>query len=116
MAKVNRLIESPPFAVENSIKQLGCNLRIARVRRNLSIASVAERIGTGPRAVMDAEKGKLSTGIAVFAALLWLYDQLEQLDEVALPERDAEGIVLESASRKSRAGRINRAGELDNDF
>ncbi|HMO20812.1 MAG TPA: helix-turn-helix transcriptional regulator [Candidatus Melainabacteria bacterium] len=116
MAKVNRLIESPPFAVEKSIKQLGSNLRIARVRRNLSIASVAERIGTGPRAVMDAEKGKLSTGIAVFAALLWLYDQLDQLDEVALPERDAEGIVFESASRRIRAGRVNGTRELDNDF
>ena len=47
-----------------------------RVRDLAVIADVAKRIGTGPRAVMDAEKGKASTGIVVYAGLLWLYDLL----------------------------------------
>ncbi|MDZ4836967.1 MAG: XRE family transcriptional regulator [Candidatus Melainabacteria bacterium] len=95
------------------MKRLGQNLRIARIRRNLTIADVAERIGTGPRPVMDAEKGKGSTGFVVYAALLWLYDQLGQLEGVADPTQDFEGLVLESARARSRA---SKPRGLDNDF
>ena len=56
MSRRNILALSPPYAVEQTIMQLGENLRIARIRRNMTIAQAAERIGTGPRAVMDAEK------------------------------------------------------------
>jgi len=95
------------------MQRLGENLRVARIRRSLTIADAAERIGTGPRAVMDAEKGKASTGIAVYAALLWLYDQLDQLYEVADPARDKEGLSLGAAKERRRA----RKGKgINNDF
>ncbi|MBU6455739.1 MAG: hypothetical protein KGS72_28470 [Cyanobacteria bacterium REEB67] len=54
----------------------------------MTIADVAERIGTGPRAIMDAEKGKPATGIVVYAGLLWLYNQLDRLEEVGDSSRD----------------------------
>jgi transcriptional regulator with XRE-family HTH domain len=41
---------------------LGGNLRTARLRRDLTINEAAEKIGTGSRAVSDAERGKPSTG------------------------------------------------------
>ena len=113
MTRTNRLLTAPPFPVEQSLKQLGENLRIARVRRNFTIADVAERIGTGPRAVMDAEKGKVSTGIVVYAALMWLYDQLYQLEEIADPATDKEGLSLELARGRSR---VRKGKGLANDF
>lgn len=113
MSRRNILAVSPPHAVEQTILQLGENLRVARIRRNMTIAQAAERIGTGPRAVMDAEKGKASTGVSVYAALLWLYNQLEQLNDVADPSRDKEGLSLDSMRQRQRARNV--AG-LDNDF
>jgi predicted transcriptional regulator len=74
MARKNTLTQAPPYAVEQTIRRLGANLRTARLRRNLTIGEVAEKIGTGPRAVSDAERGKVTTGIAVYTALLWTYD------------------------------------------
>lgn len=113
MSKKNHLLAAPPFPVEQSLRQLGENLRVARIRRNMRIADVAERIGTGPRAVMDAEKGKPSTGIVVYTALLWLYNQLGQLNEVGDPSKDREGLAFSAASERQRA----RKGKgLDNDF
>ena len=47
---------------------LGANLRTVRLRRNLTIRDVADKIGTGPRAVANMEKGK-SSGIVVDVAL-----------------------------------------------
>jgi transcriptional regulator with XRE-family HTH domain len=95
------------------MKRLGENLRIARIRRNLTIENVAERIGTGPRAVMDAEKGKPSTGVVVYAALLWLYDQLHQLEAVADPTKDEEGSSLGLARERTR---VRKRRGLESDF
>jgi len=113
MVAKNLLIEAPPYEVEQAITRLGRNLRTARLRRNLTIEQVAQKIGTGPRAVMDAEKGKLTTGIAVYTALLWTYDLLRPMAGLADPSGDAEGLALERLSGRSRA---RGSGELDSDF
>jgi transcriptional regulator with XRE-family HTH domain len=111
--RTNKLQQAPPYEVEQSIKRLGENLRMARIRRNLTIEDAAERIGTGPRAVMDAEKGKASTGMVVYVALLWLYDQLARLQDVADPAKDEEGLSLESARARTR---VRKRRGLDSDF
>lgn len=113
MSRRNKLVQSPPHPVEQAIHQLGENLRLARIRRSLTIADAAERIGTGPRAVMDAEKGKASTGMVIYAALLWLYDQLDQIEQVCDPSRDKEGLSLESRKRRQR---VRKSKGIDNDF
>jgi len=113
MVARNQLLTAPPYAVEQALTRVGKNLRTARLRRNLTIADVAEKIGSGPRAIMDAEKGKASTGVGVYAALLWAYGLLGPLDELASPLKDEEGMALESAKSRRRA----RKGKgLDNDF
>jgi transcriptional regulator with XRE-family HTH domain len=113
MTARNQLIMTPPYPVEQALKMVGNNLRMARVRRKLTIEEVAEKVGTGRRAVMDAERGKASTGIAVYAALLWVYDLLAPFEELADPLKDEAGIALASRNEKQRA---RKSGELDNDF
>jgi transcriptional regulator with XRE-family HTH domain len=109
----NSLLTAQPYDVEKSLRQLGENLRTARLRRNLTLESVAAKIGTGVRAVMDAEKGKPSTGIAVYAALLWAYDLLSPLTLLAHPLDDKEGVALAQAKESKRA-RTTKG--LNNDF
>lgn len=113
MARKNKLIEAPPFEVEQTLKGLGENLRTARIRRNYTIEEVAERIGTGPRAVMDAERGRPATGMVVYAALLWLYGMLPALDSAADPSADEIGFALERAHRRVR---VRKKQVADNDF
>jgi transcriptional regulator with XRE-family HTH domain len=113
MVAKNRLQDAPPYPVEQALKRLGSNLRTARIRRKMTIENVAERIGTGPRAIMDAEKGKPSTGAAVYTALLWVYNLLGPFEELADPGRDSEGFSHEARKEKSRA---RKSGHLDNEF
>jgi transcriptional regulator with XRE-family HTH domain len=113
MAARNPLLSAPPHAVEQTLQRLGANLRTARARRNLTVAHVAEKIGTGPRAVLDAEKGKPSSSVATFAALLWAYDLIDQLDAVADPVRDERGQVLALTHERKRA---RQRGGLNDDF
>jgi transcriptional regulator with XRE-family HTH domain len=103
MVSRNPLLSAPPHAVERALKRLGADLRTARTRRNLTVAEVGEKIGTGRRAIMDAEKGKPSTSAVVYAALLWAYDLIEQLDDVADPSRDDRGRTLALAHERKRA-------------
>ena len=113
MARKNALTSSPPYPVEQAIRRLGANLRTARLRRNISIEDVAGKIGTGRRAVIEAEKGKASTSAAVYMALLWAYDLLAPMDAVADPASDKEAIAL--STRRERA-RTKSPHELDSDF
>ena len=113
MVARNRLLAAPPYPVEKALNRLGHNLRIARIRRKYTIEEVAEKIGTGPRAVMDAEKGKASTGIAVYSALLWLYGLNQPLEDLANPAKDEQGLAMLGAKEKMR---VRKSGGLDNDF
>ena len=107
----NPLLKAPPYEVEKALTTLGANLRTARLRRNLTIVEVAQKIGAGRRAVTDAEKGKPSTGIAIYAALLWAYGLLNDVGLLADISRDEEGLTLARSQERERA----RHG-LDNDF
>jgi transcriptional regulator with XRE-family HTH domain len=113
MTARNALLSAPPYPVAQSIRTLGQSLRTARLRRNLSMAEVAAKIGVHRRVVGDAERGKPSTSIAVYAAMLWALGLVDQLAGVASPESDDEGTTLARARERSRAG-VARGG--DNDF
>jgi transcriptional regulator with XRE-family HTH domain len=102
-----------PHSVELGIRKLGHNLKTARLRRNLTIEDVAEKIGVSRFVVADAEHGKASTGIAVYAALLWTYRLLDQLTQIGSPEQDKEGIAMTLTRQRARAPRANG---LSNDF
>lgn len=112
MAKKNKLLEAPPYSVEEAIKLLGVNLRTARLRRNLTIQEIAEKIGVGTRAVMDAEKGKITTSVGIYVALLWSMDLLDQMYLLADPTKDEEGQILALSRERARA---RHSGDLNSD-
>jgi hypothetical protein len=70
-------------------------------------------LGTGVRAVRDAESGRASASIGTYWALLWAYDLLRPADELADPAKDVEGSALET-KRERASGRGTTP--LDNDF
>jgi len=113
MPNTSRIIDSPPAAVEEALKRLGRNIRTARLRRKLRIEDVAERVGTSRFTVSELEKGKPGTSAAAYFGALWALGLLEQARDLADPDRDQEGKVLESA-RSPKQARRPRA--LDNDF
>jgi transcriptional regulator with XRE-family HTH domain len=113
MTNTSRIVDSPPAAVEDALKRLGRNIRTARLRRKLRIEDVAARIGASRFTVADLEKGKPGTSAAAYFGALWALGLLEQAQELADPDRDQEGKVLESA-RSPKQARHSRS--LDNDF
>jgi hypothetical protein len=47
MTARNPRLESPPYAVEESLARLGQRLRTARLRHNLTLAEVGKKISAG---------------------------------------------------------------------
>jgi DNA-binding XRE family transcriptional regulator len=113
MPRLSKIAKDPPAAVEKSLKRLGANIRVARLRRKLRLEDLAARIGVSRFALADAEKGKATTSIAIYVGALWALDLLEGLGPVADPDRDHEGILLEQSRISKKAGQ-SRA--RDNDF
>jgi len=111
--KTNALREAQPYPVEQALRKVGANLRTARLRRGITIEEAAAKIGTGPRLVTDAEHGKPKIDIAVYVALLWLYDLLGSFEDLANPLKDEQGLLLASRREPARA-RTTRG--LSNDF
>ena len=100
MTARNLLTAAPPYEVDQALKAFGANLRTARLRRNLSLAEVARKIGVGREVVADAEHGKPSTSVVIYAALLWTLGFVDQMAKLADPMEDAEGLLL--ARRRER--------------
>ena len=109
----NQLFIAQPYRVESAVKRLGEPAQSKDSLRRLTIPQVAERIGTGVRAVADAEKGNAFAGIAVYASLLWLYDLLREFEDLANPLKDKHGIALADRNEPERA---RQSRGLDNDF
>src|SRR5205085_9127552 len=110
MSKRNTIQAAPPFAIEQSLKKLGERLRVARLRRNLTLVAVAAKIGTGVRAVRDAEAGRASASIGTYWALLWAYELMRPADDLADAAKDVEGRGVEARVERA-SGRGKRTLE-----
>ena len=113
MSRISKIAESPPAAVENVLTRLGRNICTARLRRRLSMEALAERVGISRYVLADIEKGKPTTAIAAYLGALWVLGLLRDMREVADPDRDEEGKILERARSPKTAPKRKT---IDDDF
>jgi len=99
----SQFTNSPPFAVEDALRRLGANIKTARLRRNLSHADLASKLGVDRHVIADAEHGKLTTGVGIYVGILWSMDLLPSLSHVADPRDDEVGLALSSLDERERA-------------
>ena len=78
----------------------GEQIRLARLRRNLSIAQVAERATCSPLTVSRIEKGVPTVAIGIYLRVLYAL-QLDD-DILLLAKEDAMGKALQDLSLKQR--------------
>jgi len=111
--RVSKISKSPPAAVEDILNRLGRNIRTARLRRKLSREELAERVGISRYVLADIEKGKPTTAIAAYLGALWALGLLRDMRELADPDHDEEGKILERARSPKTAPKRKT---IDDDF
>jgi transcriptional regulator with XRE-family HTH domain len=103
-----------PAAVEEAARTLGARIRLARIRRRVSLRALAKRAGVNHKTAAAVEAGSLLTGIGAYLALIWALGLERDLAKLIDPDHDEEGKQLELARTPKRARA--KKGSIDADF
>ncbi len=87
--------------IQQLLAELGENIRLARLRRNLSTAQVSERAGMARSTLMKIEKGHPGVGLGQYANVLKVFG-LEQ-DLLTVANDDVLGRKIQDAGLQQRA-------------
>lgn len=99
MAK-NTMGTKLPRKLEQKMSVVGEQIKLARLRRNLSVAQVAERATCSPLTVSRIEKGTPTVAIGIYLRVLYAL-QLDD-DILWLAREDKLGKALQDLSLKTR--------------
>lgn len=102
-----------PLLVGRAIQKLGLDLSLARRRRHISQASLAERIGASLNTVKRMEKGDPRVPLHFVARTLHVFGDIERLSQLLDSSQDQIGLVLmdEQLPKRIRA-RKTQGGAL----
>lgn len=75
-------------ATEEILKTMGEQIKLARLRRNLSVELVSERAGISRASLWNVEKGSPSVAIGIYAAVLHALNNMEK-DLLLIAQDDA---------------------------
>ena len=89
-----------PRKLEQKMQTVGEQIKLARLRRNLSVAQVAERATCSPLTVSRIEKGAPTVAIGIYLRVLYAL-QLDD-DILSLAKDDELGRVLQDMNLPSR--------------
>jgi DNA-binding XRE family transcriptional regulator len=84
-----------PASLRRGLLKLGHDLSIARRKRGLTVAMMAERLGVSRGTYARAEKGDPNTSMGVFAMALFVLGFGDRLHELIDAGRDDQGLVLD---------------------
>lgn len=104
-----------PFPVEISeqIAALGERVRLARIHRKWRQEDLADRSGLSTTAIKAVERGEVTTGIGTYLRALWAMGLNRELDLLAEPALDRDGMALSFSVQTKRVG-VTR--KVSNDF
>ena len=89
-----------PRKLEQKMQIVGEQIRLARLRRNLGVAQVAERATCSPLTVSRIEKGAPTVAIGIYLRVLYAL-QLDD-DILSLAKDDALGRALQGMNLPQR--------------
>ena len=89
-----------PRKLEHKMKIVGEQIKLARLRRNLSIAQIAERATCSSLTVLRIEKGSPTVAIGIYLRVLYAL-QLDD-DILLLAKDDHIGRMLQDLGLKKR--------------
>jgi len=91
-----------PIPVNKALKTLGQHIKEARIKRRLTLELIAERAGISYLTLRNVEKGSHTVSIGIYAKVLFALGLLDNLYEIANPDKDEVGKILESENLPKR--------------
>jgi DNA-binding XRE family transcriptional regulator len=85
-----------PPKVRRSLAKFGADLSMARRKRNLTVAMMAERLGVAKSTYLRVEKGDPTVSLGVYAMALFALGFGDALGDLVDPGRDDQGLLLDA--------------------
>lgn len=102
-----------PMPVARAIRKLGHDLSLARRRRHISQASLAERMGASLSTVRRMESGDERIPIHFFGRALHVFGEIEALGQLLDSPQDEIGLTLMDENLPKRIrNRSKKSGAL----
>lgn len=98
--------------MQRRAEALGARVRLARLRRHISLTEMAVRVGASRATIQRLERGSLQVSLAVLARVLEVLGLDEQIDAIALGDELGEQLSDARLKRPRRSGNPNLADEL----
>ena len=80
-----------PIPVRRALRELGSNLKEARIKRNLTMGLVEERAGITHVSLTKVERGESTVSIGIYAKVMFVMGMIDNLLELANPDKDLRG-------------------------
>ncbi len=101
--------KSLPAEAAERIKELGHRVRLARIRRGMSIAELATKAGINRNTLSALELGRHGVAIGAYVTVLWALGLDRTLGGVAHPDSDTHGKTLEASRRPVRVRKSQKS-------
>ncbi len=88
-------------ATEKTLETMGEQIKLARLRRNLSVELVAERAGVSRTSVWKVEKGDPSVAMGIYASVLHALNNMDN-DLLLIAKDDAMGRKMQDLNLITR--------------
>lgn len=95
------------------IRSLGKRIKLARIHRKWRQADLVSRSGLSRSTIEALERGAPGTSIAAYCHVLWIMGLDRELDLIADPGLDREGLSLAFSVHEKR---VRLPTKVDNDF
>ena len=96
-----------PLRLRRSLTKFGSDIAMARKKRGLTAAMMAERLGVSKSTYGRVEKGDPSVSIGIFAMALFVLGFQNALGDMLDPSSDDQGLLLD-AERLPKRVRIKK--------
>lgn len=94
-----------PWKLEEKLRIVGEQIKLARLRRNLSVAQVAERATCSPLTVSRIEKGTSTVSIGIYLRVLYALQLEDDILQIAKQDelgRQLQDLALTNRQRASK--------------
>ena len=100
-----------PSKLRRGLKKFGDDIGVARRKRRLTVAMMAERVGVAESTYLRAEKGDPKVSLGVYAMVLFVLGFGEALTDLIDPRTDDQGLLLDAdrIPKRIRARKIPTA-------
>jgi DNA-binding XRE family transcriptional regulator len=99
-----------PATLRRSLVKFGADVALARRKRQLTVAMMAERLGVAKSTYLRVEKGDPSVALGVYAMALFVLGFGDALGDLVDARRDDQGLLLD-AERLPKRVRVRRGPE-----